>query len=101
MSGKEIPVSAFVMFTIAGGVLGVAIAKILTIRARSPRTTFLRTTVALTTLSIIPDLAGDATVTTKIVLVATHLIAAAIIVPAIAALVPATRSETFPRSSDA
>jgi hypothetical protein len=45
-------------------------------------------TVALTALSIVPDVIADATVGTKFVLALTHVVAAAIIVPALACRVP-------------
>ena len=51
------------------------------------RNTFLRVTVALTALSIVPDVIADATVGTKLVLALTHVVAAGIIVPAIASRV--------------
>jgi len=99
MSGKVIPISAFVTFTVVGGLLGVGIAKLIMAHAHRPRAIFIRTTVVLTALSIIPDVVSGASGTTKVVLVATHLLAAAIIVPAIASRVPVSRSDSFPSSS--
>ncbi|WP_345482543.1 DUF6069 family protein, partial [Actinopolymorpha pittospori] len=52
--------------------------------ARHPRRTFLRTTVVLTALSLVPDAIADASSPTKALLMLTHLVAAAIVVPAIA-----------------
>ncbi|WP_345483249.1 DUF6069 family protein, partial [Actinopolymorpha pittospori] len=52
--------------------------------ARHPRRTFLRTTVVLTALSLVPDAIADANSATKALLMLTHLVAAAIVVPAIA-----------------
>jgi hypothetical protein len=43
-----------------------------------------RTTVALTALSLIPDAIADAAVETKGLLMLTHLVAAAIVIPALA-----------------
>jgi hypothetical protein len=95
MSGKQIPASGFAIFTIIGALFGIAIATILSRRARRPRTMFLRTTIVLTAVSIVPDVVSDATAKAKLVLIATHLIAAAIIVPVIAARVAGSRSDTL------
>jgi hypothetical protein len=47
-----------------------------------------RVTVALTALSIVPDVIVDADVATRLVLGLTHLIAAAVVVPMIARRLP-------------
>ena len=52
--------------------------------ARRPRSTFVRTTVVLTVLSLVPDLIVDAAPATTALLMLTHLVAAAIVVPAVA-----------------
>ncbi len=52
--------------------------------ARRPRTAWLRTTVALTVLSFVPDVLADAAVATKVLLMLTHVVAAAIVIPAVA-----------------
>lgn len=85
VEGEEIPLAGFAQFTMLGALLGVAMAKVFSRRARTPRTTFVRTTVALTALSIVPDFLVDATTGSKLVLAATHVIAAALIVPTLAA----------------
>jgi hypothetical protein len=61
-----------------------ALAAVLARRARLPRGTFVRTTVVLTVLSLVPDLVVDAAPATKVLLMATHLVAAGIVVPALA-----------------
>jgi len=43
------------------------------------------TTVVLTALSVVPDLTADATTATKLTLISAHLVAAAVIIPALAA----------------
>ena len=53
-------------------------------KARRPRSTFIRTTVALTVLSLVPDVIADAAPATKALLMLTHLVAAAIVIPAVA-----------------
>jgi hypothetical protein len=65
-------------------VLGLLIAVGLRRFARNPRTTWIRTTVALTALSLVPDAIADADTATKAVLMLTHLVAAAVVVPAVA-----------------
>ena len=52
--------------------------------ARRPLTTFVRTTIVLTVLSLVPDVLADASVTTKVLLMLTHVVAAAIVIPAVA-----------------
>ena len=49
-----------------------------------PAATFVVTTVALTALSVVPDLTANATNATRFVLALTHLVAAAIVIPALA-----------------
>jgi hypothetical protein len=49
------------------------------------------TTVALTALSLVPDVTADATTATKATLVAAHLLAAAILIPALPAAIGARR----------
>jgi Family of unknown function (DUF6069) len=53
-------------------------------RAARPQRTFTTTTVALTGVSFVPDLVIAASPATKLVLVATHVVAAAIVIPALA-----------------
>ena len=83
IGGERIPTSGFAMLTMIGAVLGIAIAKLCR-RVRRPRKAFVAVTATLTALSIIPDVIADATWTSRLLLAATHLIAAAIVVPALA-----------------
>jgi hypothetical protein len=77
IDGEQIPALAFAQMVLLGTVIGIVVAR------RVRRTTFLRVTVALTALSCVPSLAlGDGA--TKLSLVATHLIAAAIVIPRLA-----------------
>ena len=85
---KQIPVAAFAQFVLAGALIGVALARLFSRRAQRPRSTFVRTTVVLTALSIVPDLVVDASSGSRLVLVLTHLTAAAIIIPTLAARLP-------------
>jgi flagellar biosynthesis protein FlhB len=84
MSGAPIPAAGFAMLTVIFSVLGLAIATALRRFARRPRTAWIRTTVVLTALSFVPDVLADAAVPTKVLLVLTHVVAAAIVIPAVA-----------------
>ncbi|MEU0554129.1 DUF6069 family protein [Dactylosporangium sp. NPDC006015] len=84
VGGAPIPVSGFAMLTAFFSLIGLALAIVLSYKARRPRLTFVRTTVALTVLSLMPDVTADAATATKALLMLTHLVAAAIVVPAIA-----------------
>jgi len=64
--------------------LGLLIALVLRRFAGSPRTAWIRTTVALTVLSLVPDVLADADASTKALLMVTHLVAAAIVIPTVA-----------------
>ena len=84
IGGAPIPVLGFgtltAFFSLVGVVMAVAMARF----ARRPRSTFVRTTVVLTALSLVPDVIAPAAPTTKVLLMLTHLVAAAIVVPAVA-----------------
>jgi hypothetical protein len=84
VAGAPIPPSGFATLTVIFSVLGLLIALVLRRFARSPRTAWIRTTVALTALSLVPDVLADADTSTKAVLMVTHLVAAAIVIPAVA-----------------
>ena len=79
-----IPVLGFATLTAFFSVVGVVLAVVLSRLARHPRSVFVRTTVVLTALSLVPDVIVDAAVPTKALLMLTHLVAAAIVVPAVA-----------------
>ena len=89
MAGAPIPVSGFATLTAMFSLVGLVLAAALGRFARRPRRTFVRTTVALTVLSLVPDLIADAASTTKVLLMLTHLVAAAIVIPAVARRLPA------------
>ncbi|MGI5129511.1 DUF6069 family protein [Pseudonocardia sp. CA-107938] len=84
VAGQEIPASGFGVMTVIFAVLGLVIATALRRFARRPRTAWLRTTVVLTALSFVPDVLADAAVSTKVLLMVTHVVAAAIVIPAVA-----------------
>ncbi|MEV4515467.1 DUF6069 family protein [Dactylosporangium sp. NPDC049525] len=84
MAGEPIPVAGFATLTAMLSLVGLVLAALLGRFARRPRRTFVRTTVALTVLSLVPDVIADAASTTKVLLMVTHLVAAAIVIPAVA-----------------
>jgi hypothetical protein len=88
IAGEQIPVAGFAQFVMVGALLGVVLAKVLARKATHPRSAFVRTTIGLTALSIVPDLVVDATTGAKLVLALTHVIAAATIIPVLAARMP-------------
>lgn len=83
-SGVGIPISGFAVLTMAFSLVGVVLAAVLARKARHPRSTFVRTTVALTVLSYVPDLTVGFDAASAVTLIALHTVAAAIVVPTIA-----------------
>jgi hypothetical protein len=84
IGGAPIPVPGFATLTAFFSVIGVVLAAALARWARHPRRTFVRSTVVLTVLSLVPDVIVDAGTATKALLMLTHLVAAAIVIPAVA-----------------
>jgi hypothetical protein len=84
ISGKAIPAPGFGEVTFVAALIGTAIAAILARRAARPLRTFLVTTLALTLVSFVPDVTADAHLATKVALVLSHVLAAAIVIPALA-----------------
>lgn len=85
VDGERIPLAGFAQMTLLCTVLGFVLAKALARWARTPQRTFTATAVALTLLSFVPDLLIAATPATKTLLIVTHVTAAAIVIPAVAA----------------
>ncbi len=84
VGGKAIPVLGFAQLTFTAAIIGTVIAVAMSNRAIRPRRTFVTTTIALTALSIVPDVTADAHTTTRFVLALTHVVAASIVIPALA-----------------
>jgi hypothetical protein len=84
VSGAPIPVSGFGVLTSVFSIVGLILAAVLARTARHPRLAFVRTTLVLTALSLVPDAIADAAPATKALLMLTHLVAAAIVIPAVA-----------------
>lgn len=85
VAGEAIPLPGFFQVTALCVALGVLVARVVARRSSHAARTWTRIAVGLTAASLVPDLTADATTATKLVLVGTHLVAAAIVIPAIAA----------------
>jgi hypothetical protein len=85
VSGKPIPLAGFAQITFVATMIGTLLAAVYARRAARPRHTFVVTTLVLTALSLIPDVLADAQVSTRTTLALTHVVAAAIVIPALAA----------------
>ena len=84
IDGEAIPLLGFAQLTMVGAVLGGLLAAALNRYTARPRHWFVWTTVVLTALSCVPSVAFPPDAASKVVLVATHVLAALIIVPALA-----------------
>lgn len=88
--GEPIPLLGFAQMTLLGAVFGLVIALVCR-RFAHPRATFVRITVALTAVSVVPDFMISFDAASRAVLVLTHVTAAAIIVPVLARRLPEAR----------
>jgi peptidoglycan/LPS O-acetylase OafA/YrhL len=83
VDGEMIPLAGFAQMTLLGAVIGGALLAVLNRRSRSARRRFLQTAVALTALSCVPSVIWPDDAASKLALVALHVLAAAIVVPAL------------------
>ena len=83
-AGGRIPLAAFAQFTFAGALLGGLLVAMLNRRSALPRDRFIQIAVALTALSCLAPAAAGDDVSSKIGLIAIHLLAATIIGPVLA-----------------
>jgi hypothetical protein len=90
-TGASIPIAGFAQLTLVFSLVGVAMAAVMARKARRPRPTFVRTAVALTALSFVPDLTFGFDVGSATTLIALHTVAAAIVVPTLAGRLARTR----------
>jgi hypothetical protein len=88
VDGKAIPIPAFAWWTIVGAAVGVVLARLLRERRR-----FVVVTTLATGLSLIPPIAAPDDTATKAVLVGTHLLAAAIIIPTLSRRLAAANAD--------
>jgi peptidoglycan/LPS O-acetylase OafA/YrhL len=85
--GETVPILGFGQLTLVFTLVGVLIARSIDRRCRRPRATLAKVTIALTALSLVPDMMLDAGTATKVTFVLTHLVAAAIVIPALSSAV--------------
>jgi hypothetical protein len=90
-TGASIPIAAFAELTLAFSLVGVGIAAVVARTARRPRRTFVGTAVALTALSVVPDLTFGFGAGSAATLITLHTVAAAIVVPTLAGRLAHTR----------
>jgi hypothetical protein len=83
-SGKSIPIAGFAQLTLLFSLVCVGIAAVMARKAHRPRPTFVRTAVALTALSFVPDLTFGFDAGSAATLITLHTVAAAIVVPTLA-----------------
>jgi hypothetical protein len=91
VDGDEIPLPGFAFVTLLWSAVGIGMAYAFARWARRPARTFAVTTVVLTLLSLGPVFAADADTATQLALALTHVVAAAIVIPAIALRLPRYR----------
>lgn len=88
---ESIPLASFTFFTLIFSLVGVGIAAVMARKARRPRTTFVRTAIALLALSFVPDLTLGFDAGTAATLITLHIVAASIVVPTLAGRLARTR----------
>ena len=84
VAGSSIPLLGFAEVTFVAAIIGTVLAAWISRRAHRPRQTFVTTTIVLTFASFVPDVLADARIATKVALVLSHVIAAAVVIPALA-----------------
>jgi len=90
-TGASIPIYAFAQLTLVFSLVGVGLAAVMARKARRPHGTFVRTAVALTALSFVPDLTFGFGAASAATLITLHSVAAAIVVPTLAGRLARTR----------
>jgi Family of unknown function (DUF6069) len=90
-TGASIPIAGFAELTLVFSLVGVGIAAVLARTARRPRSTFVRTAIALMVLSFVPDLTFGFDAGSAAILITLHSVAAAIVVPTVAGRLARTR----------
>src|SRR5829696_8765247 len=98
-TGARIPIAGFAQLTLMFSLVGVGIAAVLARTARRPRRAFVRTAVALTALSFVPDLTFGFHAGSAAALMALHTVAATIVVPTLAGRLAHTRMPLSSRTS--
>jgi hypothetical protein len=83
-SEEAIPLSAFASVTACLSLAGVAIATVFRRRSTRPAQRFAWTAGVLTAISLVPPIFAGADASTTVTLVALHLVAASVMIPALA-----------------
>lgn len=86
--GEAIPVSGIAFVTGVFSVVGLVLAAALLRWSGNPGRWWLRITVALTAVSLVPPFLAATDTSTALTLVVLHLVAAAVVVPAVARVLP-------------
>jgi hypothetical protein len=84
VGGEQIPFAGFAQMTLLGAIIGGVLLAGLNRRSTAPHRRFLEATTVLTGLSCLPSVALPPDAPTKLALVVLHVLAAAIVVPALA-----------------
>jgi len=84
VGGQAIPLLGFAQMTLVATMIGTLLAAVFARRATRPQRTFVVTTISLTLLSLVPDVIAEANTSTRLTLALTHVVAAAIVIPALA-----------------
>jgi peptidoglycan/LPS O-acetylase OafA/YrhL len=84
IDGETIPPLGFAQMTLIGALVGGVLLAVLNRRSQAAGRRFVQAAVALTALSCVPSIVMPEDAATKVALVLTHLVAAAIIIPALA-----------------
>jgi hypothetical protein len=90
-TSASLPIAGFAELTLVFSLAGVGIAVVMARKARRPRPTFVRTALALTALSFVPDLTFGFDAGSAATLITLHTVAAAIVVPTLAGRLARTR----------
>lgn len=83
IDGETIPPLGFAQLALLGALVGGVVLAVLDRRSHAAGRRFLQVSVALTVLSCVPSVTWPTDTASKVALVATHLVAAAIVVPAL------------------
>lgn len=84
-TGAAIPLLGFTQVTLVLALVGVGLAALSARRARFPRRAFVRTTLVLLALSLLPEAIFGFDAISALTLMGLHVVAAAIVVPILAA----------------
>jgi hypothetical protein len=96
VSDEPIPLLGFGQLTLVGAAIGVALARVVLRYSPHPRRAFTTGTVLLTAISLVPDAVVDASAASRAILMLTHIAAAAIIIPPLAARLDARQTAQRP-----